>query len=154
MAAKQSAGLLLYRLHNKVPEVLLVHPGGPFWRKKDTGAWSIPKGEFTDDEDAFDAARREFLEETGMEVSGKYLPLTPIKQKGHKQVYAWALEADIDADKIKSNYFEIEWPPSSGKKQQFPEIDKAAWFGITQAKEKINPSQAALLDELIRKLEL
>jgi predicted NUDIX family NTP pyrophosphohydrolase len=154
MATKQSAGILLYRLNKKTLEVLLVHPGGPFWKNKDAGAWSIPKGEFTEEEDALDAAKREFEEETGMTINGKFIPLTPIKQKGHKQVYAWALEGDIDAEKVKSNFFEMEWPPKSGKKQQFPEVDRAAWFDIATAKEKINASQAALVDELIGILHL
>lgn len=146
---KKSAGILPYRLKGKGPEVFLVHPGGPFWKNKEAGAWSIPKGEFTGDEDALEAAKREFEEETGIAVDGHFIPLTPIKQKSGKTVYAWALEKDIKADVIQSNFFEMEWPPGSGKKQPFPEIDRGNWFGITEARQKINLYQAALLDELL-----
>ncbi|MCD6193319.1 MAG: NUDIX domain-containing protein [Candidatus Aminicenantes bacterium] len=151
---KKSAGILLYRLKNKFFEVFLVHPGGPFWTKKDFGAWSIPKGEFTEDENPLDAAKREFQEELGINFTGELIPLTPIKQKSGKIVYAWASEGDIDPNQIKSNTFEIEWPPKSGKKQEFPEIDKGEWFNISDAKRKIIPSQLALIDELISKLNL
>ena len=150
---KTSAGLLLYRFQNKELQVFLVHPGGPFYKNKDAGAWSIPKGEPGKDEDLLQAAKREFEEETGFNVSGKFIELTPIKQKSGKQVHVWALEKDVDAEKIKSNLFEIEWPPKSGKKQQFPEIDKAAWFSIKEAKEKINPAQVLLIDQLISKIQ-
>ncbi len=126
--SKKSAGILLYRLVNETTEVLLVHPGGPFWSKKDLGAWSIPKGEFDEDENPLDAAIREMEEETGLKTSGDFIELTPLKQKSGKLVYAWALQKDIDPEKIKSNHFEIEWPPKSGTKRSFPEIDKAAWF--------------------------
>lgn len=148
MAAKQSAGILLYRRKNRQLEVFLVHPGGPFWKNKDEGAWSIPKGEYSNDEDPLEAAIREVKEETGFAIKGKFIPLTTIRQKGGKEVMAWALEADIDADAIKSNHFEMEWPPRSGKMQSFPEVDKAAWLTIDDAMKKINPSQAALLTEL------
>lgn len=151
---KKSAGILLYRLKNKFLEVFLVHPGGPFWAKKDLGAWSIPKGEFTKDEEPLDAAKREFQEELGVDFTGEFIPLTPIKQKGGKIVYAWALEGDIDPNQIKSNTFEMEWPPKSGKKQEFPEIDKGEWFNASDAKQKINIGQSALIDELISKLNL
>jgi predicted NUDIX family NTP pyrophosphohydrolase len=147
--AKQSAGVLLYRMPNNELQVFLVHPGGPYFVKKDDGAWSIPKGEFTDDEDPQVAARREFEEETGQPVTGNFIKLSPIKQKSGKTVYAWAVEGDIDHTQIISNLFEMEWPPRSGKKASFPEIDRAGWFDIETAKTKIIPGQAALLDELI-----
>lgn len=153
MSQKKSAGILLYRYNKKVLEVFLVHPGGPFWKNKDAGAWSIPKGEFADDEDGLPAAKREFKEETGHAVAGDFTPLTPVKQKAGKTICAWAVEGDIDADAIKSNLFEMEWPPKSGKKQAFPEVDRGAWFTVEQAKEKMNLSQAALLDELTYRLK-
>ena len=151
--SKKSAGILLYRTKNKIVEVLLVHPGGPFWIKKDAGAWTIPKGELNEDEEPFDAAVREMKEETGIILKGNSLELTPVKQKAGKLVYAWANEQDVDPSEIKSNEFEIEWPPKSGKKKLFPEIDKADWFDIKTAKEKINPGQLPLIEELIIKLK-
>ena len=151
MAIKQSAGLLVYRETDAGVEVFLVHPGGPFFARKDDGVWSIPKGEF-DDEDPLTAARREFEEEIGQRIAGDFFELTPIKQKGGKIVYAWAVEADIDADSIKSNTFEMEWPPRSGKTARFPEVDRAAWFDPETAKQKINPAQAALITELITRI--
>lgn len=151
MAKNQSAGLLLYRYKNML-EVLLVHPGGPLWKNKDETAWSIPKGEFDETEEPMKAAIREFLEETGISVSGKFIELTPVIQKGGKKVFAWALEKNIDATAIRSNNFEIEWPPRSGKYQSFPEIDKGAWFTIDEAIKKINVKQAALIEELQKKL--
>ena len=154
MVAKQSAGVLLYRLKNKIPEVLLVHPGGPFWKNKDAGSWSIPKGEFIAGENALEAAKRELREETGIDFDGHFIELTPVKQKGGKVVFAWALEADIDPLLIQSNNFEMEWPPRSGKLLQFPEIDKGEWFTIAEGKHKINGSQSAFIDELIVKLNL
>ena len=150
--AKKSAGILLYRIQNKNPEVFLVHPGGPFWAKKDAGAWSIPKGEFEDDEDPLDAAKREFEEETGITISGEFIQLKPIRQKSGKMVYAWAVEGNIDPATIKSNSFEMEWPPSSGKMRSFPEIDKAAWFTLIEGRNKINSGQSALINELEIKL--
>jgi predicted NUDIX family NTP pyrophosphohydrolase len=145
---RKSAGILLYRYTNNLMEIFLVHPGGPFWKGKDTGAWSIPKGEFTD-EDPLEAAIREFKEETGFALDrGHFFPLTTIQQKGGKLVLAWAVEGNIDADAIKSNTFRKEWPPNSGKWQSFPEVDKGAWFDMATAREKINPAQAALLEEL------
>jgi predicted NUDIX family NTP pyrophosphohydrolase len=146
--SKVSAGLLMYRLRQGVVEVLLAHPGGPFWRNKDDGAWTIPKGEIAPGEDAHAAALREFEEETGIRPEGPYIELTPIQQRGGKTVCAWAFEGDCDPEGIKSNTFEMEWPPRSGKMQQFPEIDRAAFLGIEQAKQKVNPAQMALLDEL------
>jgi predicted NUDIX family NTP pyrophosphohydrolase len=149
--AKQSAGILLYRFNNDQLQVFLVHPGGPFFRNKDDGNWSIPKGEFLDDEDALDAAKREFLEETGQLIDGKFIPLESIIQKSGKKVYAWAVEGDIDHESITSNLFELEWPPRSGKKQTFPEIDRAGWFNIDDAKMKINAAQFGLIKELENK---
>ena len=133
-------------------EIFLVHPGGPFWQKKDIGAWSIPKGEFTDDEDGLNAAKREFMEETGTNINGEFIELKPVKQKSGKLIYAWAVQGDIDASTIKSNDFEMQWPPKSGIMKSFPEIDKGEWFSPAVAKQKINPSQVAFIDELIEKL--
>jgi predicted NUDIX family NTP pyrophosphohydrolase len=149
---KKSAGILLYRQNNNTVEVFLVHPGGPFWKNKDTGAWSIPKGEFTGEEDPLDAAKRELEEETGIICTGSFLELTPLKQKGGKLVYAWALEKDIDAAAIRSNTFQVEWPPRSGLLKDFPEIDRGQWFLVPEAKQKINGSQAAFIDELLLKV--
>ncbi|WP_431211791.1 NUDIX domain-containing protein [Puia sp. P3] len=148
MTSKQSAGILLYRRKSDLLEVFLVHPGGPFWKNKDAGSWTIPKGEFTNDEPALDAAVREFREETGFLLKGPFQPLSPIRQKGGKRVYAWASRGDIDAAAIVSNTVEIEWPRKSGKHQSIPEVDKAAWFTIGQAREYINPAQIAFLEEL------
>ncbi|HEX2847235.1 MAG TPA: NUDIX domain-containing protein [Chitinophagaceae bacterium] len=145
---KQSAGILLYRFRGKDMEVFLVHPGGPFWKNKDAGTWSIPKGEYEETEDPLTAAVREFKEETGHTIKGSFLPLTSIKQKSGKWVQAWALEGELDETKVQSNFFEIEWPPGSGKQQAFPEVDKAAWFNLQEAKEKLNPAQVSLLNEL------
>ena len=150
--AKQSAGILLFRVAGNQLQVFLVHPGGPFFKNKDEGSWSIPKGEFADDENSLDAAKREFLEETGQNVDGNFIELTPIHQKGGKIVHAWAVEGDINHETIVSNTFEIEWPPRSGNKQIFPEIDRAAWFDEETAKLKINPAQAALIRELALKV--
>jgi len=151
---KQSAGILLYRFSDGQPQIFLVHPGGPFFRNKDNGAWSIPKGEFLDDENALAAARREFEEETGQIIEGNFIALEPIIQKGGKKVYAWAVEGDIDHEMISSNVFEMEWPPRSGKKQTFPEVDRAAWFDTDTAKMKINAAQAGLIENLIAKLNI
>lgn len=148
----KSAGILLYRFNNHFPEVFLVHPGGPFWAKKDIGAWSIPKGEFEENEIALDAAVREMEEETGIKISGDLIELAPVKQKSGKIIYAWAAHQDADPAMIISNTFEMEWPPKSGKKKSFPEIDKAAWFGIGDAKEKIVKGQEPLIAELENKL--
>ena len=147
---QKSAGVLLYRIQTKRVEVLLVHPGGPFWKNKDAGAWSIPKGEFDDNEKPLDAATREMKEETGVILEGDFIELTPIKQKSGKLVFGFAKEYDIDPSQIKSNEFEMEWPPKSGQRKSFPEIDKAAWFDLKTAKEKIVPTQAAFIDELLR----
>jgi len=145
---KKSAGILLYRFRDSVPEVLLVHPGGPFWAKKDLGAWSIPKGEFTDEEEPIVAAKREFQEEIGIPISGEFMALTPKKQKSGKVIYAFAREHDIDLTEIKSNLFNIEWPPKSGKQQEFPEIDRAEWFDFTTGKLKLNVGQGSIIEEL------
>jgi predicted NUDIX family NTP pyrophosphohydrolase len=153
MPMKKSAGILLFRRINHSVEFLLVHPGGPYFKNKDAGSWTIPKGEFDDTEDALVAAIREFREETGQEISGNFIELTPVKQKAGKMVFAWALEGDIVAETINSNTFEMEWPPKSGNKQSFAEVDKAQWFFTDDAKQKINSSQAALIDELINNLK-
>ncbi len=147
--AKQSAGILLYRKNNDELQVLLVHPGGPFFKNKDLGTWSIPKGEFLPDEDPLEAAKREFTEETGQQVDGNFIPLPPVTLKSGKKVYAWAVEGDIDHEVIVSNLFEIEWPPKSGKLQSFPEIDRAAWFTIDEAREKINSAQVGFLENIL-----
>ena len=151
MPSQKSAGLLLYRKQNSDLEVFLVHPGGPFWAKKDDGAWSIPKGEIRDDEDPLTAAKREFFEETGFEIDGNFIALTPVKQAGGKWVYAWAVEGDCDAGAIKSNTFSMEWPPRSGDKKEFPEVDRAGWFPLEVARQKILKGQVSLLEELCRK---
>jgi predicted NUDIX family NTP pyrophosphohydrolase len=146
--AKQSAGLLVYRRRPTGIEVFLVHPGGPFWQKKDDGAWSIPKGEFAADEDPLAVAQREFLEETGQEIAGTFTALSPVKQRGGKIVHAWLVESDFDASTITSNTFTMEWPPRSGKQQEFPEVDRAAWFDLQSAALKINDGQRPLLAQL------
>jgi predicted NUDIX family NTP pyrophosphohydrolase len=144
---------LLYRKTNNYIEVFLIHPGGPFWKGKDKGAWSIPKGEFTEGEDPLAAAKREFNEETGQTIDGDFIELKPIQQKGGKVVYAWAVEGDADAENILSNNFKQEWPYKSGKWVTFPEVDKAAWFSVEEAKEKMNTAQAALIDDLVERLK-
>lgn len=146
--SKQSAGILLYRKRAGTLEVLLVHPGGPFWAKKDNGAWSIPKGEFNAGEDPESVARREFLEETGVPLEGGGVALKPVRQSGGKMVYAWAMQGNVDAAAIKSNTFTLEWPPRSGKTQEFPEVDRAAWFPLPLARKKILKSQLPLLEQL------
>jgi predicted NUDIX family NTP pyrophosphohydrolase len=146
--SRTSAGLLMYRRRDGGLEVFLVHPGGPFWAKKDTGAWSIPKGEIDATEEPLAAARQEFSEETGFAAEGAFRPLAPITQAGGKIVQAWAVEGDVDPAALRSNTFSIEWPPRSGRQQAFPEVDRAAWFPLDEARRKINPAQTALLDEL------
>jgi predicted NUDIX family NTP pyrophosphohydrolase len=145
---KESAGILLYRPRSGAIEVFLVHPGGPFWKKKDDGAWSIPKGEPNAGEDKLATAIREFAEETGTALVGDFRPLPPIKQAGGKFVYAWAVAGDLDPATLASNEFEMEWPPRSGKRVRFPEVDRGAWFSMAEAYSKINEGQAALLDAL------
>jgi len=146
--AKKSAGLLMYRWRRGVPEVLLVHPGGPSWAKKDEGSWSIPKGEYEPGEDPLEVAKREFQEETGYQATGEFIPLTPRKQPSGKVITAWAFEGDCDASAVKSNTFSMEWPPRSGKQKEFPEIDRAGWFTIQMGKEKILKGQVGFLEEL------
>jgi predicted NUDIX family NTP pyrophosphohydrolase len=143
----QSAGLILYRRRREI-EVLLVHPGGPFWAKKDMHAWSIPKGEFGAGDDPLSAARREFTEETGLPIDGTFRALPPVKQPGGKVVHAWAVEGDCDPAAVTSNRFTLEWPPRSGRMQEFPEVDRASWFPLAVAREKIHKGQVALLDAL------
>ena len=145
---KESAGILLYRRRAGVLEVLLVHPGGPFWKNKDAGAWTIPKGEIGAGEDPLACARRELQEETGLVFDGPAVALPPIKQKSGKIVRAWAAQGDFDPAALASNTFEMEWPPKSGKRATFPEVDRAEWMDIDAARERINPAQAALLDSL------
>ena len=147
MPGKKSAGLLLFRKIDGL-EVLLVHMGGPYWKKKDLGSWSIPKGEFSDAEDPLSAAKREFEEETGNEAHGDFIQLEPLKQSGGKVVYAWALSMDFDCSTLRSNTFSMEWPPKSGRQQEFPEIDQAAWFSAEIAKQKILPGQAPFIEQL------
>lgn len=150
---KKSAGILLFRNKEKGIEIFLVHPGGPFWQKKDDGAWSIPKGEMDEDEDALAAAKREFEEETGIACHGNFIRLEPVKQKSGKVVIAWALEMDIDPSAIKSNIFSMEWPPKSGQRKDFPEVDRGAWFDLFSAKQKINTGQQPLIDMLTGHLQ-
>lgn len=146
---KKSAGILLYKKINKEIFIFLVHPGGPFWKNKDTGSWSIPKGEFTDDESPLDAAKREFAEETGTSLKGVFTELKPVKMKSGKLIYAWSNEGDIDPASVQSNTFEIEWPPKSGTMKSFPEIDKAGWFNVPEALQKINTAQASFIEQII-----
>jgi predicted NUDIX family NTP pyrophosphohydrolase len=151
--AKRSAGILLYRIAGGGPEVLLVHPGGPFWARKDAGSWSIPKGEYGDGEEPQACALREFEEETGVGLPpGELLELGSVKQKGGKVVTAWAAEGDLDADSVRSNTFTMEWPPRSGRTAEFPEIDRAGWFGVEEAREKLVAAQAGLVDRLVERL--
>jgi predicted NUDIX family NTP pyrophosphohydrolase len=146
---KESAGLLLFRRRNGL-EVFLVHPGGPFWARKDEHAWSIPKGELDSGEDPLSAARREFAEETGLSADGDFIALAARKQSGGKVIHAFAIEGDCDPAVVKSNTFELEWPPRSGRRQEFPEVDRAAWFPLAAARTKIHKGQAPLIDELER----
>lgn len=143
-----SAGILLYRRRGGTLEVFLVHPGGPFWAKKDLGAWSLPKGEFAEGEDPLAAAQREFEEETGFSIDGDFRPLQPLKQPGGKVVHAWAVEGDCDPARLHSNVFTLEWPPKSRQMKEFPEVDRAAWFTIPEARQRILKGQAPFLDEL------
>ncbi|HUQ92409.1 MAG TPA: NUDIX domain-containing protein [Bryobacteraceae bacterium] len=146
---KRSAGLLLFRRRGGNVEVFLVHPGGPFWSKKDLGAWSIPKGEYAEGEDPLEAALREFQEETGTRAGGVPIPLRDIRQAGGKIVSAWAMEGDFEAARLRSNLFRMEWPPKSGETKQFPEIDKGEWFSIDAARLKLLKSQTGFLDQLV-----
>ncbi|HSD92255.1 MAG TPA: NUDIX domain-containing protein [Methyloceanibacter sp.] len=147
---KLSAGILLYRGEGNAREVLLVHPGGPFWANKDLGAWSIPKGEYTQDEDPLAVAKREFAEELGSPPpDGDYLELGEIKQPSRKLITAFAVAGDLDPATLQSNLFELEWPPKGGRKQSFPEIDRAKWFTLAEARTKIQPGQAPFIDRLL-----
>lgn len=152
MMAKQSAGLLLYRLGKAGPEFFLVHPGGPFWAKKDDGAWSIPKGETDPGEELLTAAKREFKEETSFAIDGEFMPLGAFKQPGGKTVFAWAVEGDCDAAAVRSNLCTIEWPPRSGRRRDIPEIDRAGWFDAETARRKILPGQKSIIEALLQKL--
>jgi len=149
MSARRSAGILLHRGDSRALEVLLVHPGGPAWSRRDLGAWSIPKGEYVDGEDPLAAARREFEEELGTAApEGEAADLGEIRQKSGKRVHGWAVRGDLDVGQIQSNTFEFEWPPRSGKLIEIPEVDRAEWFDLAAAREKINPGQVPLLDRL------
>jgi len=150
--ANKSAGLLPFRDASGGLEVLLVHPGGPFWARKDDGAWSIPKGEFEEDEEPLVAAKREFEEETGWTADGDLIPLEPVRQPGGKTVHAWAIRGDFDPASLKSNTFSMEWPPKSGRQREFPEIDRAAWLPLESAERKILKGQAGFLTQLQKKL--
>jgi predicted NUDIX family NTP pyrophosphohydrolase len=153
MEKKQSAGLLLYRKRRGLLQVFLVHPGGPFWAKRDNGVWSIPKGELENSENALETARREFTEETSFSIDGPFVPLKAIKQPSGKVVSAWAVEGDADAAMLRSNTFRMEWPPRSGQKQEFPEVDRGGWFYLAEARRKLLPGQVPFVDELAAMIE-
>lgn len=144
----------MYRHIGTSIELFLVHPGGPYWVKKDSGAWSIPKGEYEPEENALVAARREFAEETGFDVDGDFIELAPIKQKSGKVVSAWAVEGSVDAVAIRSNTFSMEWPPKSGRQSEFPEVDRAGWFSPSEARVKLTPGQTLFVDELCGHLQI
>ena len=150
---KKSAGILLYRSQNKQIQVLLVHPGGPFWAKKDAGSWSVPKGELNENENILDAAIREMEEETGFKASGTFISLRPVKQSSGKIIYAFAAQNDFNPENLQSNTCIVEWPPRTGKKLEIPEVDKAEWFSLDKAKEKIVKGQLQILIELEQKIE-
>jgi predicted NUDIX family NTP pyrophosphohydrolase len=152
--AKQAAGILLYRRGQTGPEVLLAHPGGPLWARKDHASWTIPKGQFTDNELPLDAAKREFEEEMGSAPAGDFRPLGTLKQPSGKVIHAWAAESNFDTANLRSNLFSLEWPPKSGRMAEFPEIDRAGWFSIEQARQKILKGQAPFLDRLLALLEV
>jgi predicted NUDIX family NTP pyrophosphohydrolase len=154
--AKQSAGILLYQLEGQKLKLFLVHPGGPYWAKKDMGAWSIPKGEYTEEEQPLDAAVREFQEETGQTVKdiSRAIDVGEIKMSSGKRVHAWAVEQDINPAQLKSNVFEIEWPPKSGRMKMFPEADRGDWFSVAQARQKIHQSQLPFIDTLLDELKI
>jgi predicted NUDIX family NTP pyrophosphohydrolase len=149
---KRSAGILMYKRMGRELPLLLVHPGGPFWAKKDLGAWSIPKGEYEPDEDPFAVAKREFAEGLGTEPTGEFWELGELVQPSRKVITAWAVEGDFDPRELKSNTFELEWPPKSGRRQSFPEVDRAGWFVPAEARRKILPGQSAFIDRLLARL--
>jgi predicted NUDIX family NTP pyrophosphohydrolase len=151
-AKKRSAGILMYRREGENVLLLLVHPGGPFWAKKDFGSWSIPKGEYAEGEDALAAAKREFAEETGFKPEGELQPLGELTQSGGKRVIAWAVCGNFDPQTLTSNRFEIEWPPRSGQIRSFPEVDRAAWFTVAEARERLLPAQTTLIDRLLERI--
>ncbi|HEX3631108.1 MAG TPA: NUDIX domain-containing protein [Casimicrobiaceae bacterium] len=153
MTRKISAGIVLYRVIDHALEVFLVHPGGPYWARKDDGAWSIPKGEAAEGADLLATAYTEFLEETGSRLEGQPVPLAPLKQPGGKLVHAWAVQGDIDAASIRSNMFAIEWPPRSGKTREFPEVDRGDWFDVPTARRKLLAGQRGFLDQLLDHLQ-
>lgn len=153
MAKKQSAGILLHRIRCHATQVLLVHPGGPFWAKKDDGTWSIPKGKYDEGADALEAAKREFHEETGFEIHNKTVPLMPVRQPSGKVISVWAMAGDLDATSIRSNSFRMEWPPKSGTLQEYPEVDRAEWFDLCTAHQKILPGQRPFLTQLEQMLK-
>lgn len=148
MTTPRSAGLLMYRLTPEGPQVLLAHPGGPYWARKDDGAWTLPKGEHNEGEEALAAAVREFTEETSLVPSGPYLPLGELRLKSGKRIQAWAFQGDWDPAQLRSNSFEMEWPPRSGRMQSFPEIDRAGWFSLAQARSKLIAAQVGFVDRL------
>jgi predicted NUDIX family NTP pyrophosphohydrolase len=151
---KTSAGILLYRFRDKKPEFFLVHPGGPFFKGKEDGAWSIPKGEFTGGEDPLEKAKQEFEEETSFRLTAEaFIELNPVRLKSGKKIFAWAAEDDVDHERIRSNTFLMAWPPRSGQMKEFPEVDKAGWFDADEAKEKLNPGQVPLIEELVERLK-
>lgn len=151
--AKRSAGILLYRRRHSRLEVFLVHPGGPFFAKKDHGAWTVPKGEYEQDEEPLAAAKREFQEETGFPLDGEFIELGTVRQNSGKLVSAWAVEGDCDPEKLVSNFCTIEWPPRSGKQMEIPEVDRGAWFSIDEARERMMPAQTPFLDALLKHLQ-
>jgi len=144
-----SAGILMYRIRDGLPEVLIVHPGGPFWKGKNAGAWTIPKGEINPGEEPLVAARREFGEETGLTLDGAFTQLTPVKLRSGKTIHAWAAAGDCDPRTLRSNSFDMEWPPRSGRVQSFPEVDEARFCGVDEARRLLNPAQVALVEELL-----
>jgi predicted NUDIX family NTP pyrophosphohydrolase len=148
-----SAGLLMFRRVNSGVDVFLVHPGGPFWQKKDLGSWSIPKGEYAEGDDPLEAAKREFEEETGLRPNGEFISLDEIKQPSGKVITVWALEGDCSADEIRSNTFSMEWPPKTGPMQQFPEVDRASWFSVEEARDRIVKGQIGFLDRFISRFQ-
>ena len=150
--AKRSAGILMFRRRRNTLEVFLVHPGGPFWKKKDAGAWSIPKGEYDEKEDALEAAKREFAEETGVKAQGELMPLGELKQASGKIITTWAMEGDCEPSAIRSNTFSMEWPPKSGRKMDFPEIDRAEWFAPEEARVRIVQGQQEFIERLLERL--